>query len=308
MTDMRSRAKRMADEAAANKPLYRPTAGGATDLDGLKTFCKMGDDYHYGRLAEDTIMVTCTHSNLNQKHVDLRFDLHTTVWEVKTRLAKHNGTPAADQKLYVKDGDMIVGELADDTRMLGFYSVQNGQILHVVDTNPFSISAGGGLEDTSLVKKYEMSDEEYNKRKNTLRSYKREMQKNDPNFKFDWSQAGKDGLKGVKGKENSGANVEKTYPGEESVVGMAVGNRCEVAPGGRRGEVMYIGTVKEIAPGHWIGVKFDEPSGKNDGSIKEKRYFTCMPRYGGFIRPENVTVGDFPEEDLFGSDSSEDEL
>ena len=134
------------------------------------------------------------------------------------------------------------------------------------------------------------------------------MQKNDPNFKFDWSQAGKDGLKGVKGKENSGANVDKTYPGEESVVGMAVGNRCEVAPGGRRGEVMYIGTVKEIAPGHWIGVKFDEPSGKNDGSIKEKRYFTCMPRYGGFIRPGNVTVGDFPEEDLFCSDSSEDEL
>ena len=39
------------------------------------------------------------------------------------------------------------------------------------------MSANGGLEDTSLVKKYEMSDEEYNKEKNTLRSYKREMLK-----------------------------------------------------------------------------------------------------------------------------------
>jgi len=307
--DMRSRAKRMADEQEKNKPTYRATAGGATDMDGLKTFVKMGDDYHYGRLAENTVMVTCTHSNLNQKHVDLRFDLHTTVFDVKKRLALHNGTPPGDQKLYIKDGDMIIGELDDDSRMLGFYSIQNGQVLHVVDTNPYSMSANGGLEDTSLVKKYEMSDEEYNKRKNTLRAYKREMLKKDPNFKFDWSQAGKDGLKGVKGKENQG---EKVYPGPESVANMAVGNRCEVNPGGRRGEVMYLGPVSEIAPGHWVGVKFDEPLGKNDGSVKGKRYFQCANRYGGFIRPMNLQVGDFPEKDLFDDSdldsSDEDEI
>jgi len=304
---MRSRARREADEREKAKPSYVAHRGGATDMHGLNTWVKMDDENHYARLGEDTVMVTVTHSNLNQKHVDLRFDLHTTVFDVKKRLALHNGTPPGDQKLYVKDGDMIVGELDDDTRKIGFYSIQNGQTLHVVDTNPYSMSANGGLEDTSLVKKYEMSDEEYNKRKNTLRSYKREMLKKDPNFKFDWSQAGKNGLNGVKGKENQG---ERTYPGPESVAGMKVGNRCEVNPGARRGEIMYIGEVKELLPGHWIGVKFDEPLGKNDGSVKGTRYFQCANRYGGFCRASNLQIGDFPEADLFAdlSDSDEDEI
>ena len=304
---MRSRARREADEREKAKPSYVAHRGGATDMNVLNTWVKMDDENHYARLGEDTVMVTVTHSNLNQKHVDLRFDLHTTVFDVKKRLALHNGTPPGDQKLYVKDGDMIVGELDDDTRKIGFYSIQNGQTLHVVDTNPYSMSANGGLEDTSLVKKYEMSDEEYNKRKNTLRSYKREMLKKDPNFKFDWSQAGKNGLKGVKGKENQG---ERTYPGPESVAGMKVGNRCEVNPGARRGEIMYLGEVKELLPGHWVGVKFDEPLGKNDGSVKGTRYFQCANRYGGFCRASNLQVGDFPEADLFAdlSDSDEDEI
>jgi len=36
--------------------------------------------------------------------------------------------------------------------------------LHVVDLDPTSISSGGWLEDTSLVEKYQISEEAYNKR------------------------------------------------------------------------------------------------------------------------------------------------
>ena len=57
---------------------------------------------------------------------------------------------------------------------------------------------------------------------------------------------------------------------------LQVGNRCEVNPGGKRGEVRYIGKVPAAAPGWWVGVQYDEPVGKNNGSIMGQRYFECV--------------------------------
>ena len=44
--------------------------------------------------------------------------------------------------------------------------------LHIIDLDPQSVSANGWLEDVRKVKKYEMSDEDYNKRHDTFRKYK----------------------------------------------------------------------------------------------------------------------------------------
>jgi len=86
---------------------------------------------------------------------------------------------------------------------------------------------------------------------------------------------------------------------------MAVGNRCEVNPGGKRGEVRYIGKVPAAAPGWWVGVQYDEPVGKNNGSIMGQRYFECAPKHGGFLRPDKVSVGEYLE--LCLSDESDDQ-
>ena len=86
--------------------------------------------------------------------------------------------------------------------------------------------------------------------------------------------------------------------------------RCEVRPGSRRGAIQYIGVIQKLGGGgYWCGVKFDEPVGRADGTIKGERYFEALPGYGGFVRGKNVEVGDFPERDIFDElDDSEDEL
>ncbi len=87
---------------------------------------------------------------------------------------------------------------------------------------------------------------------------------------------------------------------------MKVGDRAEVTPGAKRGEVKFVGNnVKNLPLGWWVGIQYDEPVGKNDGSVKGVRIFQCPDGYGGFVRPNNVSVGDFPPIDDFDFDEDE---
>ena len=78
-------------------------------------------------------------------------------------------------------------------------------------------------------------------------------------------------------------------------LGIRLHERCRIgSEDSRRGQVAFIGEVPEIpGGGPWVGVVLDEPVGKNDGSVKGKRYFECRPNYGVFVRTERVEVGDF---------------
>lgn len=74
----------------------------------------------------------------------------------------------------------------------------------------------------------------------------------------------------------------------------------------RRGTISYIGPVPEIPGiGSWIGVTLDEPTGKNNGSVKGKQYFECSDNYGVFVRPERCEAGNFPPLDLGDEDMEE---
>jgi tubulin-folding cofactor B len=229
----------------------------------------------------------------------------------------------------------------DDNRMLGYYSLDHGVAVYCIDLDPHSGSKGGQYEDTSLVKKYKMSDEEYNKRQGTLRDWGRQQKEKDSSFTLakhakqhrelaDANRQAKLGLDLPKGFEygsngkavrvdndeedpaqTATENKENEF-GIDTVEGIGAGMRCEVRPGTRRGAVAFVGEIPELGTGgYWIGIVFDEPVGKTDGTTKGgKRYFTAPgSNYGGFVRGKNVEIGDFPERDIMDElDDSDDEL
>ncbi|KAF8735161.1 hypothetical protein AX14_002617 [Amanita brunnescens Koide BX004] len=209
-----------------------------------------------------------------------RFDLHLTVENLKSKLEPVTGIPAANQIISLFDSESnpkATAILNDDTKQLGFYGLQDWQVLKIEDSNP-SVSFTGQLGDTSQVEKFELSETEYAKRTDSVLAYKR------------LHKVGRFAPDGEAG------NQKPTLPAD-----ITVGARCEVESSEegfhKRGTVRYVGEPK-FSKGIWIGIEYDEPIGKNDGSVQGERYFTCSQNYGVFVRPDKVKVGDYPVEEL----------
>uniref|UniRef100_UPI003AAC2835 CAP-Gly domain-containing linker protein 4 isoform X1 n=1 Tax=Centroberyx gerrardi TaxID=166262 RepID=UPI003AAC2835 len=67
---------------------------------------------------------------------------------------------------------------------------------------------------------------------------------------------------------------------------VRLGERVLVV-GQRTGVVQFYGKTS-FAPGLWLGIELDKPSGKNDGSVGGVRYFSCPPKHGVFAPPSRV--------------------
>ena len=261
---------------------------------GVKDWVTQRDDEQWSLLPEGMVAVNVSHSNLQQKMLELRFDLHQTIGEVKARLHLHHGTPADMQRLTLRDGGVDLCAMDDDSKMLGFYSVASGMEIFVRDVDPHSISRNGALENTDLVAKYRMDDETYDKRKGTLREWIKEQKAADP----DWKPPKPNGAAALGNAKTAAANNAggDKAPTLADAGHVAVGARCEVAPGGRRGVVKFLGPVDGMPDGVWVGVHLDDPLGKNDGTFKGAAIFDSEPNHGTFARPKNVQCGHFPNE------------
>jgi len=212
------------------------------------------------------------------------------VSELKGKLELVTGVQCSwmDLELYNTE-DALMHKLEDD-KMLGYYSPLNNWRVHVINTNPNRTE--DEFSDVSKVEKYNMSEEDYLKKEDSVRNF---MLKN------------KMGKFSEEAQKNEELQKKKELQEYERAKQFTIGDRCETFVAKqpkRRGTVMYIGET-EFKPGCWVGVKYDEPMGKNDGSVKGKRYFTCPDKYGGFVRPSQMEVGDYPEEDLGLDDDDE---
>ncbi|GAB1609837.1 tubulin-folding cofactor B-like [Argonauta hians] len=217
-------------------------------------------------------------SNISSITTIKRFPKDLTIADLKMKLILLTGA-TMNMKLQLYQENKSVCSMDNDTALLGSYPVENGFILHVTDD---SVVAPDYLTRADVEERYQMSEQEYAKKTDNFRTYKEKNLKNINEFK------NKENLKSIEEKEKEEQALAESFK---------VGDRCQVEVKNqpqRTGTIKYVGLV-EFQTGYWVGIQYDEPVGKNDGSVKGKQYFQCLMKYGGFVRPSSVKVGYFPE-------------
>ncbi|CAG2108601.1 unnamed protein product [Medioppia subpectinata] len=226
--------------------------------------------------SNETVLLSIT-TDHNSFATERRFPSNLLISDLKAKLELITGASNETMDLQVLDSNHdLVMKLDDNGRRLKSYlsDNQNQLNVHVLDTTV----KVGDFEDVSGVPKFELSQQEYEKRGDSVLAFK---QKN---------KIGRFG-------DPDGAGGDDPMSDGLRECDINVGQRCEVCVKGsarRRATVMFVGNT-HFKSGLWIGVQYDEPLGKNDGSVDGKRYFNCRSKYGGFIRPNDCIIGDFPE-------------
>lgn len=228
---------------------------------------------------EKCIKINVTHSHTKTVLAEQRFYKSSKIYEVKSQLCKKYGTLPEYMKLKLLKTNHEPSFLSDDDKTLADYFVDDYDTVHVIDSNPNSLLVQNDFDDVSTVKKYEISEEDYNKRNDTIRKFRKKLIQ-DPEYQ-----------KMI--KENKG----NTYESEAESIELNA--RCMLGDGIRRGQVMFVGLVPPLGYGFFVGIKLDEPCGDSNGTINGKKYFECEAKFGVFVRPDQIKTGDFPPIDVF---------
>ena len=147
----------------------------------------------------------------------------------------------------------------DGAPLESIHRLAPGHTLRVLDAR------GSTLGEEEQVTKFELTDDQYAARDDSVRAFKKRHHL---------------------GRFGTPAPRPSAPCPDVGVRGMVdTGDGFE-----RRGTVRFVGPTS-FAAGTWVGIEFDEPVGKNDGSVQGTRYFTTRPRHGGFVRPSSVHTG-----------------
>ena len=110
------------------------------------------------------------YTELNAFGVEKRFPKDILVSDLKNKLELITGYEAAHIKIKLLTRDKkFVCDLNEDDKMLGFYPCEDNFLLEVSASNAVQV-----VEDPDF-KRYELTDEEYAKKTDTVKNFKKNM-------------------------------------------------------------------------------------------------------------------------------------
>jgi tubulin-specific chaperone B len=220
----------------------------------------------------------------------------TNTLALKSKLETITGIPPDSQSLSFKlsDGESVpINPTNDEETQLSAYNAHLRPYitLFVDDTRPESERV---IMDSNT-EHFTLSKEEYEARPDTVLAWKKHQKLG----RFDPDREST--------LQSLADSVMASYQAQIEQRGIKIGSRCKIGEDSqRRGTVRFVGPIDDLPGGGlWVGVEYDEPVGKNDGCVGDKRYFNTGKNRGGFVRPNRVIIGDFPEEDILDSEEEE---
>ncbi len=197
--------------------------------------------------------------------MEKRYSLSSSIRSIKDSMYLTLGAdPQTVELVLVRQGTRERIPLTPDHKVLGDFNPMAYDLIEAVGGKQQSF-----IEDDGSVPAFQISEEQYLSRPDNARSFIHRV------------------------RTSRGSGEQQSQEIEQEVEGVKVGMRCEVR-GDWRGVVQYVGSVQG-KKGIWVGVELDEPLGKNDGSVGGIKYFEAKNKYGLFVPPEQIQVGDFPE-------------
>lgn len=163
---------------------------------------------------------------------------------LQSKLEILTGGSQSTMQLELYSGSKLICKIDNNESLLGSYPIEDGMRLHVID-NILSL--------TDNVEKFELTDRQYESRSDSVRSFLKS------------NRLGKYNEEEMKELEKKKQETEQREL--ERFNKINIGDRCKVNTSGqptRLGCVKYKGPL-EGKKGNFIGVKFDEPLGVNDG-------------------------------------------
>ena len=217
----------------------------ALDLSSLKSYVAGGPARS---VSSTTVLLDVHHSLIQQRFVEIPFDVHSSFDVVKDKLHSLCGTPPHYQQLYLNGptGTLLSAASAtapsaaqsSSSLSLSSFGVVGGchpgHYLYVQDTDPFALGRNGALHDVSQVAKYVMSDDEYAKRDNTYRAFKERQKQADPNWQSMYQRKAAAARQQQRSNDTDSAAAESVEHVQRRIT---VGSRCIIQPADRRGTV-----------------------------------------------------------------------
>lgn len=192
-----------------------------------------------------------------------------TLEQIKARIETITGVPPASQMLTVTDphghSRRSLESFGPSTTVAAMGITEKSQI-DVSDTRP----RDQRLDFNGEVEKYEMPLSDYEKRSDSVLEWKRQNRL---------------------GRFQETPLQTPMHEEIEEECSLTVGKDCwvKLANGTKKAQIAYVGSVEGIPAGTWVGLRLHEALGKNDGSVKGKRYFDAEANHGVFVRPSPVT-------------------